>query len=803
MKKTLLFSVLSFLFFFSENIYSQHKVHGKIVDENAAPVPYATVLLLTQSDSVFYKGSISGNAGEFNFTDIASNKYILKVSFVGYEDFSAEINVQQDLNLNDITIKEAVGALNEINISVKNPSVTRGVDRLIFNVHNTSLSTGNTWNIIKKTPGVLVMEDEIIIRNSSVVVYLNDRKVQLSASELRELLENYDASNIKSVEVMMNPPAKYEAEGGAVLNIITSKNISLGYKGNVNGSYTQAVFPKYSIGTSHFYKNEKINFFGNYSYNSRKEFKDDDNFVNFINDEGAIFSKWITDFDRTTKSEAHQANIVLDYKLGENDELGFSSNLLFSPDKNFHNQVVTEIYNEADEIQSFFNTESFLINDQRNLGFNLNYKHRLGKEGAHISANAHYTNFDENQMQDVLTEFFDPSGNANGENSFFTNSNQQVNIYTAQIDFVSPIESVSFEMGAKTSFIKSESGMDYFENENNVSTLVPELSDNFLYDENVFATYISGEKSWEKWSAKIGLRAEYTNREGFSVALNQLDKRSFTDLFPTAYLQYNPSENHSFTLDYGRRIMRPRYESLNPFRYYLNEFNYNSGNPNLESAKSHNFNLNYTLQGSYFFDLYYRDNGHYPSNLVFQDNEDFTIRTVYANVLESTSYGLDIAHGRSVTDFWYLYVYVSAFSEEEVFLAVESGNEAVSNSTKGIFVQIYNSFSILKNGTFSGDLSFVRWPKFILGSYQIDPKTTLSVGLRKTLWDKRAELTLNFEDILNMTNSELVSKYKNQYNGYFAKPETQYVRIGFKYNFGNFRLQDNDRSIEAAERDRL
>ena len=389
------------------------------------------------------------------------------------------------------------------------------------------------------------------------------------------------------------------------------------------------------------------------------------------------------------------------------------------------------------------------------------------------------------------------------ENSFYTNSLQKVDIYTGQLDYVTPLGSTNFEAGIKASIINSESGIDFYDVEDGQEQYNESLSDKFLYDENIYAGYISLAKDWESWSIKAGLRGEYTERTGDSRSVDQVDNREYFELFPTAYLQHSFSPNHSLTLDYSRRIQRPRYESLNPFRYFLNEFDYNSGNPNLKASVSNNFNLNYSLKNAYFFDLYYKDNGRVPRTLSFQDNELLTLRRVEANVLESTSYGLDITHGRSVTNWWYAYAYVSFFHEDLKFLAVESNNAEVTNEAEGVLASLYNSLIISKDGTFTGELTLTYISDWMSGSYDLEPMTTLSIGLRKTLWNNRAELTLNLNDILDETNTWMRSDYLNQDNGFFAKPESRYVRLGFKFNFGNFRLEDNQRSIEAEERERL
>ena len=357
-------SVYPTLFIFSAAL-SQHKVEGKILDKASNPVPYANVILLNAEDSTsVVKGAVSEESGAFHFENIAANEYLVKVSFVGFEELLRKISVSGDENLGNFILSESVSNLDEIAINVKNPTVRREIDRLVFNVANTSLSSGNTWDILRRTPGVLVANGSLQVRNQGVQVYINDRKVHLSASELRDLLESYSAENIQSIEVITNPPARYDAEGGSILNIVTSKGIAIGYKGSVNAALTQAIFPKYTFGTSHYYKADKLNLFANYSFNPRKEFKEDESYINFMDDDQNVLSRWETDFDRTTRSNAHNANVILDYYIDDRNTLSFSSNALYSPNKTFDNNVFTDIASQENNAFANFQTISGLEEDQ-------------------------------------------------------------------------------------------------------------------------------------------------------------------------------------------------------------------------------------------------------------------------------------------------------------------------------------------------------------------------------------------------------------------------------------------------------
>src|SRR5690606_27102780 len=190
--------------------------------------------------------------------------------YVGRGSEPRALDIAKDVSLGALVIPLESNELDEVVVTAQRPKLQKLSDRLVFSVENTVISQGNSWDILKSTPGVIVTEDRLLVRGQNATVYLNDRKVQLSGQEVQDLLQGLSGTNIKSVEVIGNPPASYDAGGGPILNIVTNKNIVPGYKGSINGTYTQAVFPKYSFGTSHYYKTDKLNLFANYTINPQK-----------------------------------------------------------------------------------------------------------------------------------------------------------------------------------------------------------------------------------------------------------------------------------------------------------------------------------------------------------------------------------------------------------------------------------------------------------------------------------------------------------------------------------------------------
>ena len=777
------------------------EVSGTVRDGDNQNIPFATVFLLQVEDSITVKGVSANVDGRFVIQNVLPNTYLLKASYIGKSSELIGIDVTRDVKMGTLIIGQNVEQLEEVVVASLKPMIERKADRLIFNVENTVISQGSSWDVLKRTPGVIANQEELQVRNQTATIYINDRKVQLSPQEVHDLLENYPAGHIKLVEVISNPPAKYDAEGGPVLNIVTNRNISMGYKGNVNSTYTKGIFPKYTFGTSHFYKTKKLNLFASYNYGPRKDFKNSESAINFINDTG-VFSRWQTDFDKTTRTKAHTAQLNLDYTLDDSNELNFTSTALISPDKTFDNFQLTEMRNAQRLLDSTFTTQSDVIEDKSNFSADLTYKHTFTEKSS-LQWNGHYTSFTLENSQNARSNYFDVTNQFIRNFGFFTDANQDIEIYTTQLDFSSAIGSVDFETGLKGSFINSNSGIAYYNTTNNDLVFIQNLSDDYLYDEQVYAGYFSMSKDWEKWSLKAGLRAEQTKSSGFSASLSEINDLHYFELFPTFHLLYALNENHSLSFDYSRKLARPRYEDLNPFRYYINENNFSEGNPNLLPNFSHNFNLNYTLKGEFFFDFYYRDNGNYISTLSFQDNQNFVLRDITQNVLESTSYGFDFNYGKSATDWWYIYSYISIFHEDETFIALESNDLMVTNTVNGGYFDLTNYFNLSKDGTFKGEVGLTYLSGNLEGSYRQEETTNLTLGLRKTLWDKRALISLQVNDLLNKANNRISSKYLNQDNTYFLRPETQYIRLGLTVNFGNFRLADNQRDIDKIERERL
>ena len=791
------------IFLLCGTLYSQNTVSGNIVDTNDDPVAFANVILLDATDSTsVYKGVVSDEKGEFTLNNIADSSYLLKISFVGYQEFLKRIKVKGKLELKTIVLEESSNDLDEVTVNARRPKIRKEVDRLVFDVENSSLSTTNTFEILKRTPGVIVSQGQLLVRNQPATVYINDRRVYLTSRELQQLLEGFSGENVKSVEVITNPPAKYDAEGGVLLNITTSKNLSVGYKGSLTASNTIAVLPKYSVGTSQYYKNDWVNFFGSYNLNIQNNFKRDESFIQFYEPGGAEGAYWEDEFERDSKVYSHNINTIVDFTLSEKSDLSISSTFQFTPKSESDIDGRTRMMDSNGNLDSLYTTDNFLDSETNNILLNAVYNTRLS-ENATLTAKANYINYKNDQDQDLFTQYVDPNDVLLNQNSIFTLAQQRSDIYTGSLDYAGLLGSLDLETGLKYSGINSTSGIDFY---NTLGTLdyINDLSDELDYDENIYAGYISMEKAWEKWSVKAGLRGEYTDALGVSTSNGVVNKQDYFQLFPTFYLNYNATESSSFGVDYSRRINRARFSSLNPYRYFINENYFNQGNPYLQPSITNKIKFNWAFKNKLFVEAYWERIEDAMAILPFQDNEQKTLRYLNANTDFDQQYSLDITYYDYLKDWWVISVLGSFFYMQTDFYALENQGQVVTNDMFTTYMQAYNLCTLDKNGTFTAEWIGTFLPNFVAGSYEYEePQYGIDIGLRKTFFNGKLIATVNADDILNSRNIPLVSRYLDQNNGFFAMPESRRIRFGVTYKFGNFRLSDNSRSTSPEESGRL
>ncbi|WP_231928753.1 TonB-dependent receptor domain-containing protein [Formosa sp. Hel1_31_208] len=783
--------------------YAQNlSLSGIVVDTNNNPIELANIILLNEDESEILKGVSSDGIGSFSFNNLEAQTYIIKVSFIGYQPYKQKIVLLGNLDLKTIQLNEDSESLDEINITVRKPTIKREADRLIFNVENTALVEGNMLQVLKSTPGVLVMGDEITVKNTNPTVYINNRKVHLSSEDLNQLLEGSSANAIKSVEVITNPSARYDAESGVVLNIVMSKNLITGYNGSVYSDFTQAVFPRYNVGTSHFFKNKNISLNLNYNYSKDKVNRDGDDTVNYLDNVNVIDESWRSFTNRNTWSETHNLNTTFDYYINENNTLSVSSIATYLPYFKYRIDNLTIIRDNQGNFLSRFTADNLSRDNKYNLGFDLDYSHDFTK--GQLVFNTHYTTYNYERNQGALSEFFDVNDNFQSRSAFNTNANQETQIIAAKLDYSLPVtDNSSFQTGVKFSNITTESNLSQFDVNLNTGneTLDVLNSDTFDYDERIFAGYMNYEISNEKFDLTIGLRAEQTNLEGASPVTFISNTQDYLELFPTVSFQYNISDQYNVYANYKRSISRPGYSDLNPFRFFLNDNYVIIGNPQLVPTFLDHYWVGTTLfDGLLTFEAYYQNFDGAISEIPRQNNNTNIIEYQSVNFDKTVEFGFDMVIDYSVTERWDTFFVTSFYNREE---ETNFGNGIVTQDQWSNYTNLTNSLSLLKDNSLSVYFDLIWLGKNLQGFQTVEDRLFSQLAISKTVFNKQGTISLSISDLFNTHNFDVATQYQNQFNKQFIDIDDRYIRLGFRYKFGNTKLEFNERTNELEERDRL
>lgn len=768
---------------------------GKIIDEQQKPVSFVNVTLFETDSETFLKGTSTDDNGVFEISSLSEGKYTLKMSFIGFKTIEKVIAISKNTTLETIVLKVDSETLDTVTITAKRPTITRKPDRLTFNIENTALTEGSTLQVLKSTPGIIVSEGSINIKSAPATVFINNRRVQLTSDELIQLLDSAPANSIKSVEVITNPPASYDADSSSIINIIMSKNLVTGYRGSVSANYTQGVFPRYNGATSHYFKNNKVNLNINYSYTNQKINRKQENSVNYFDTNGNIDQIWNSDIDRNTKSETHNVNLNFDYYLSEKTTLSLTSTALFTPYFKYKILNNTSITDSNSNFLESFTANNLSRDDKLNIGTDLNLSTEF-ENGSRLSFNGHYTDYRYNRNQDVF------QNNLNQPDSEFnTIANQDTNIYTAKSDYSLPInETSSLDAGMKFSNVNTDSDITLREIINGVEVINAASSNAFDYDENIFAVYANYSKSWENWDLIIGLRAELTNVEGFSPTLNQTNTQDYFKWFPNASLSHNITDNFSLYGNYKRSITRPSYTLLNPFTFFLNENTIVVGNPALQPTLQDHFIIGSSFLEHFTVEAYYINYDGAINEIPRQDNTNNILAYTPVNLDKTVDFGFDFAVDIYPTKTWNLYFVTSFYniSEENGF-----GNDRIKLDQWANYSILSNNFAFLKDNSLNVSFNLTYVGKNLQGLQIVDDRLVSDLSITKSIFKKRGVLSLSIEDVFNNQDYRMNTRYLNQSSRQFTNSDNRFVKLGFRYKFGNTKLNTNERSIDAEERDRI
>ncbi|MBC7904965.1 MAG: TonB-dependent receptor [Gemmatimonadaceae bacterium] len=746
-----------------------------------------TVALLRARDSAVIKLTIADRAGEYLFEKIKPGKYLIVASAVGHRKTHApvfELKAEEtSVRIKTIELFAMAKSLAEVTVTAKRPLIEHRIDRTVVNVDASVSNLGTTaLDVLEKSPGVTVDNDgNISLKGKEGVLILVDgRPTQLNGADLAAMLRNMNSGQMDQVEIMTNPPARYDAAGNAgIINIKTKKNTASGYNGSINLTFSQGRYPKASEGFNFNYKAGKTNWFANLSHGYQRNFETLTIQRTILNSNGTAPANY---FDQTARksfeSRSYNGKAGVDYTLSKKATLGLVLTGASAP-SSVNNRNTTDILNSSKQAERV--TTALVANNSawKSFGANLNYRKQIDTKGREFTAEADYIGYDAVNNQFMENAYFDASANGIAKADTLTGRLPQVlNIYSARADYVHPLKKgFKLETGLKSSYVKTDNDAVYDSIQYGAVVHDYLRSNHFVYEENINAAYLnlSGPLT-KKISAQFGLRLENTNATGHQLTTGANFSRNYTQLFPTGYLQYKANAKNIFGANYGRRIRRPNYQSLNPFIRFVDRYTYSEGNPNLKPQFSNNFEIFHSYGTILSTTINYTSTRDIIQGVIEQKGQEAYSRP--ANIASLRQFGIAVSVNTPFTKWWSGNLYVNAFNNS--FKGVVN-NAPIAFSAPGVTFSGTQQFKLSK--TFTGELTGMYRSSRVEGVFKIKPVGVFTAGLSKQIMKNQGTVRLTFRDIFYTLRQNTVINYGNVDVAFQAVRDSRVISIGFSYRF--------------------
>jgi len=763
------------------------KIVGEVKESATKPLPFATVLLLNAKDSTLAKGAISSETGNYEFDNISLGRYLISATMVGYQkSFSTTFEVkegQATFTVPTLIVAENTQTLQEVKVVSKKPFVEQQVDRMIVNVENNIGSAGGTaLEVLEKAPGVTVdrQNDRLQFKGRQGVMVMIDGKLQqISMQDLMNMLQAMPSDNVEKIELISNPPSKYDAAGNTgLINIVLKKNKNFG----MNGNYTLGVgYGKYeklngSLGLN--YRNAKYNAFGNVSvFHGRFQNTQDI-------DRTIAYKDQITYMDQNSPRVGNPQNLSfrggVDYFVSKKTTIGvLATGFLNQFEMNGISK--TDFRDKTQTLTSRFETNAYNHNRLNNYTANLNLKHDFGK-GRELTADADYSLFDGNSGNDLYTTYYTATNVETSKDVFRNIMPSDIQIAAAKVDYIHPLKKGKIETGAKSSFVSTDNDMRFETLVDNVWTLDPTRSNQFIYKENINAAYANYSGSLnKKTQIQIGLRAEHTHSQGNSVTLNNVVNRDYINLFPSVFVSRNLDTNNVINVSFSRRIDRPNYRNLNPFQFFLDPYTFQQGNPNLRPQFTNSFQVTHVFKGAFSTTLgYSRVNDVIADQIPKQIASENKTYVTTENLDHQDSYNLTLSIPVNVKKWWTMQNNISAFYNR--YRSFYYGAD-LDLGQFGATVFVTNNFTLPKG--YTAELSGFWNSPTQYNILQAKAQGQISAGFAKSLWNRKASLRVNINDIFFMNRFAGTVNYQDLNFKVNSRWESRQVRVSFTYRFGN------------------
>jgi outer membrane receptor protein involved in Fe transport len=763
------------------------RITGTITGKNAKAVEGATVSLLRAKDSAILKLSAANKEGFFSFEKLADGRYLVSVTAVGHQKgYSKAIEVsqqQQVVEIPAITLSPVSKELAGVSVAASRPLIEQRIDRTIVNVDASITNIGTSaLEVLEKSPGVSVDRDgNISLKGKEgVLVMVDGRPTQLGGADLANMLRNMSSNQLDQIEIMTNPPARYDAAGtSGIINIKTKKTITAGFNGSASITYSQGKYPKTNEGFIFNYRKGKVNLFSNLSHNYQKGFgtiKIDRNIFN--NNTNSVENIFNQEANRISTGNSYSAKVGLDFFATKKTTFGVvvSGNLR---EMSSDNQNITNISSASKTLESITKAAVDNKTDWNSFSTNLNFRRLLDNKGKEITSDIDFLNYGSRNKQFMVNSYSDAAGiEYRRSDTLKGNLPQDIQVYSGRIDYLHPLKKeAKFEAGLKTGVVRTDNNAVYDSIQYGRTVRDINRSNHFIYEENINAAYVNlSTPLSKKISAQFGLRLENTNAKGKQKTTGENFNRHYTQLFPTAFFQYKANDKNNFGANFGRRVRRPNYQSLNPFINFIDRYTFSQGNPNLKPSVSNNLEVSHTWKNQITTTLNYTSTKDIIESIIEQRGQE--AYNTPSNIASLDQYGISINANNPITKWWTSSININVFNNN--YKGVVS-NTPVDLSTTSFIINGTQQFKITK--TLTGEISGRYRNGWLEGVLRAKPVGFIGAGLSKQVLKNQGTLRLTVRDIFYTQKFRGTAQYGNVDFEIEQFGESRVVSAGFTYRF--------------------
>lgn len=810
-RQFLLALILTAAFFLQANAQSGGgKINGQIEDPQGKTLTGATVVLQSISDSLNRQTRMAGQNGDFAFTGLSTGTYSLTVSHIGFQpDQISGLRIDEThraIFLPLIVLRPSNGqTLKEVVITSKKPLIEQKIDRTVVNVDAMiSAASSNALDVLAKSPGVMIGSNDDISLNgkSNVLVLIDDRLTYMSGQSLAAYLRSLPGGMLDKVELISNPPARYDANGNAIINIVLKKNQAAGFNGALNLGYNQGVYARSNDALNVNYRTPKFNLFSNIGYSHDQNFSDQTFSRYFFNNDGSPNKTILQDSRYTYTSNGYNGRIGMDYFASPKTTFGIILTGSTRP-KADHLNYATNQYNGAMQLDSIGRGFTNGNYQSQNFGINLNMQHQSSQAGRVLSVNLDQLNYHSGSNQHSPADVYLPDGSLFSEQSRVFTVPSDIHIYAGKADYTYPLAGkAEISAGLKSSYVSTDNQSDWFGQQGGSLMIDYSKSNHFQYNENINSAYANLKKDWKRWAVQAGLRLENTNASGHQFSNpatpDSAFNKHYTSLFPSLFLLHklDSSGNNTLVLSVSRRIRRPSYQQLNPFLFFQDQYTYNGGNPALVPSFTEYAELRYSYKQYFGLTVSYGGGNNGISPLT--QAEGALLITRPFNYIDSRLFGLIPYVSINPASWWTLNLNAVILFQT---IKGSANGVTIDQQISTHEIETANQFQFGKN--WSAELDGFFPGRQTYGQSKNGSIYNISAGIQKRILNGQGTIRLNANDLLNtltMHSQTLGIQGVSAFNT--RSSDTRYAGLSFTYRFGkaaNARKRNDNSSAEEEK----